>query len=261
MVQYARSLRERRARERERAFLVEGPRVIADAMDAGFVPHTLFWSPARSGALETALVRRAEHFGARVVPISEQVLEYVAETVTPQAVLAIFPFPEVPLVLPSDEQALFLIVDRVQDPGNLGTLLRSALGAGAHAVFLSPGTVDAYNPKVVRAAAGAHFRLPIRSVELSELARWAASVEQFVVADPRATLPYDAVDWTVASALVIGSEAHGIAAEVSQLATRSVAIPLRGGLESLNAAVAGSVILFEAARQRRSARREATTPE
>jgi TrmH family RNA methyltransferase len=175
-------------------------------------------------------------------------------------VIAIFPFPQLPLQVPASEQLLLLLVDRLQDPGNLGTLLRSALGAGAHALLLTPGTVDPYNPKVVRAAAGTHFRLPIHEVGEEELDVWMRRVTQRVIADPRAPQPYDELDWTAPTLLVVGSEAHGVSGSVRARATHRVVIPLRGGLESLNAAVAGSIILFEAARQRRLATRQATTP-
>ncbi|MCX2726088.1 RNA methyltransferase [Thermomicrobium sp. 4228-Ro] len=248
-------------RERERAFVVEGPRLIADALSAGARPQMLYYAPSRCGPLEARIVERVQELGVRLVPISEEVLEYIAETVTPQAVLAVFPMPRLPFRLPEREHALLLLLDRLQDPGNLGTLLRSALGAGAHAVLLMPGTVDPYNPKVVRAAAGAHFRLPIQELTPDGLHEVGRSVVQWVVADPRARLSYDDVDWTAPSLLAIGSEAHGTSEIVERVATHRVAIPLRGGLESLNAAVAGSIILFEAARQRRNASRQATTRE
>lgn len=248
-------------RERERVFLVEGPRIIADALNAGARPEVLFYAPARSGPLEARIVERAQDLGVRLVPISEDLLEFIAETVTPQAVLGIFPMQRLPFRLPEREPALLLLLDRLQDPGNLGTLLRSALGAGAHAVLLMPETVDPYNPKVVRAAAGAHFRLPMQELTPASLQEWARFVPQRVIADPHAPLPYDAIDWTVPSLLVIGSEAHGTSEMVERVATHRVAIPLRGGLDSLNAAVAGSIILFEAARQRRVAPRQATTRE
>ncbi|MDW7981780.1 MAG: RNA methyltransferase [Thermomicrobium sp.] len=231
---------------------MEAPKIIADALAAGFRPHLLFYSPQRIDAEQSRLVQRAERLGARVVPVSDEVLGLVTETVTPQGIVAIFPYPSREFRHPSRESVLFLVIDRLQDPGNLGTLLRSALGSGTHAVFLLPGTVDPYNGKVVRAAAGAHFHLPIVEVA-DELPPWVRHADQFVVADPRAAMTYDDVDWTRPSVLAIGSEAHGVSPAVRQLATHVVAIPLRGGVESLNAAVAGSIILFEAARQRRKA--------
>ncbi len=250
LIRFARSLQERRGRERERAFLLEGPKSIRDALASGFPPSLLFWAAERCGADELSLLEQARARGTRVVQVTEDVLRYLTATVTPQGVVAVFPLLELPLVEPVGEPWLILVVDGLQDPGNLGTLLRSALGAGVHAVFHTSGTVDPYNPKVLRAAASAHFRLPIREFT-PEWRSWLREHTTIVLADPHASVPYDSVDWVSPRALVIGSEAHGISPTVAALAQHSVVIPLRGGLESLNAGIAGSIILFEAARQRR----------
>lgn len=260
LVKFARSLRERRVRERERVFLVEGPKTIADAVQAGYRPSHLFYVPTRLDPFEQKVVARAQAVGTRIIAVTERVLHEIAETMTPQAVVAVFPIPSIPFRLPTAEPLFALIVDRLQDPGNLGTLLRSALGAGVHAVLLTPGTVDPFNPKVVRAAAGAHFHLPIATLDPVAIQREFPGLE-IVVARPQALRTYDERDWTRASAVVIGSEAHGISAELARLAADEVRIPVRGGVESLNAGVAGSIILFEAARQRRHAERTATTGE
>ncbi len=254
-VKYARSLHQRRARYRERAFLVEGPRIIADALDAGATPRAMFIAPTRARDQFDDVIETARSRSARVLLVAEHVFDQLTDTITPQGIAAVFPFPDLPVVVPDGEPPLLLLVDRLQDPGNLGTLLRSALGAGAHAVYLSPGTTDPFAPKVVRAAAGSHFKLPIKWV------RWDAPEEllmrcsQRLAATPRARRQYDEVDWTSSATVLIGSEAHGLSDAAMAIATDQIAIPLRGGLESLNAAVAGSIILFEAARQRRAAGR------
>nr|MDA8219818.1 RNA methyltransferase [Dehalococcoidales bacterium] len=143
-----------------------------------------------------------------------------------------------------------LLLDGVQDPGNLGTILRTAEAAAARPVLLAPGTVDAYAPKVVRAAMGAHFRLPLVSGDWDELEPylrgrtvWAAEV--------REGTPYYEVDWTQPSAIVVGSEAHGLSTQARKLATGRLTIPMAGRAESLNAAIATAIVLFEALRQRR----------
>lgn len=251
-VKYARSLHNRRARYRERAFLVEGPRIIADALAAGVTPTLLFIAPERAGHEYDELADVARTRNARVLLVSERVFDQITDTVTPQGIAAIFPFPDLAPALRPGEPPLLLLVDGIQDPGNLGTLLRSALGAGAHAVYLAPGTTDVFAPKVVRAAAGSHFRLPIRRLQWNALDELLASCTQRLGADPHAGLPYDEADWTEPSALLIGGEAHGLSQAARAMVTEYVTIPLHGRLESLNAGVAGSVILFEAARQRRA---------
>jgi TrmH family RNA methyltransferase len=144
-----------------------------------------------------------------------------------------------------DPAPLALVIDRLRDPGNLGTLLRSAAAAGVNAVYLSPETVDPWNPKVVRAGMGTHFRVPLITLDVGTLDELRQRLPRRMVASAAATRPYDACDWT-----------EGVGPELKTWGTEEVGIPLEHGVESLNAAVAGAVILFEAARQRRLARVE-----
>ncbi|HLL50000.1 MAG TPA: RNA methyltransferase, partial [Thermomicrobiales bacterium] len=171
---------------------------------------------------------------------------------TPQGILAVFPFPKIPPV-PEDQVPLVLVLDRLRDPGNLGTLLRAAAGAGVNAVYLSPATVDPWNPKVVRAGMGAHFRVPLLPLDTETQESLRERLPRRVISSAIATQPYDAVDWTGPTALVVGGEAEGVSPEMEAWGTEQVSIPLAHDVESLNAAVAGAVILFEAARQRREA--------
>jgi TrmH family RNA methyltransferase len=186
--------------------------------------------------------------------IESAVFDTLAETVTPQGVLALFPFPDLPIH--QDAIPLVLLLDQIRDPGNLGTLLRSAVGAGVACVVLTSGSVDPFNPKVVRAGMGAHFRVPIRWLD-DDVRDWLVRFcPARVVAEADAPVPYDSFDWTGGTALIIGSEATGATPAIRDLATTGVTIPLAGDLESLNAAIAGSIILFEAARQRRDVGQE-----
>jgi TrmH family RNA methyltransferase len=146
---------------------------------------------------------------------------------------------------------LTLVLDGVGDPGNAGTLLRSAEAAGVELALFAPHTVDPFNEKVLRAAMGAHFRLPLRVCPTwDELQSLLSPHQRCYVAQAAAPTAYDQIDWRQPAALVIGSEAVGPSAEILAIAT-PVAIPMQGATESLNAGVAGAVILFEAARQRR----------
>ncbi|MCZ7571500.1 MAG: RNA methyltransferase [Ardenticatenaceae bacterium] len=173
----------------------------------------------------------------------------LTETVTPQGVVAVIPVPALPW---PPRPTLVLVCDAVRDPGNLGTLLRAAAGAGVDGVLLPKGNVDVWSAKVLRAGMGAHFRLPLRAH-----CGWGAvarQVEGLIVrlAEAAGDLAYDRVDWTEPSALVVGGEAAGASREAAQLAAETIAIPLANDVESLNAAMAGSIILFEAQRQRRA---------
>ena len=243
-----RSLARRDRRAAEGAFVVEGVRAVHDALEAGAVPRLLL---VRQGEPESwrelALSARVQ---ARVV--ERRLFDRLSDVQTPQGILAVFPFPRL-APDPDDPAPLAVVLDRLRDPGNLGTLLRSAAGAGVTAVYLSSESVDPWNPKVVRAAMGAHFRIPLVSLDTDVLDELRQRLPRRVVASAAATRSYVSTDWTGAAALVIGGETEGIGPELAAWATEEVSIPLARGVESLNAAVAGAVILFEAARQRRLA--------
>lgn len=250
-VKYARSLHRRSARSSERAFLVEGPRLVADALAAGAVPRVIFHDPANASASTVQSVADAENRGARVVRVTPVVMRALADTETPQGFIAVFPIPELPITIPSGVEPLYLVVDAIRDPGNLGTLIRSAAAVSAHAVFVAPGTTDPFAPKVVRAGMGAHFRLPLRQLDWTRPEPAMVSCGQRLAAEAGGSVVYDSVDWRRASCLIVGNEASGLSGAARAFATESVSIPLGSDVESLNAAVAGSVLLFEAARQRR----------
>jgi len=247
-VKYVRSLYRRRVRYRERCFVIEGVRLVREAFRAGIVPALLFYGEgidAIPGGGE--LLVEARKKGLAAFAVSERVMKALADTISPQGVLAVVPFVELDS---PPSPSLVLVVDRLRDPGNLGSILRSANAAGVEQVILASKTVDPYNPKVVRGAMGAHFRLPILALSWPDIAETLAGV-QILLADARGEQAHYEVDWTKPSALIVGGEAHGASQEARELAVATIAIPMQGGAESLNAAMAASVILFEAARQRR----------
>ena len=246
-VAFVRSLSRRDRRAAESAFVVEGARAVQDALETGAVPRMLL---VREGEPESW---RELAISARVPfrVVERRLFDRLSDVQTPQGILAVFPFPN--LAPARDDPApLILVLDRLRDPGNLGTLLRAAAGVGVSAVYLSPETVDPWNPKVVRAGMGAHFRIPLVPLDACVLDDLRQRLPRRVVARARARRSYDAVDWLGGAALVIGGETQAVSRELEEWATEEVGIPLANGLESLNAAVAGAVILFEAARQRRS---------
>ncbi len=243
---YVRSLSRRRVRQREGRFVVEGTRLVEEVVRAGIEPalvlYTKAWAAGADAAHLLSVLAEATE-GAWLA--SEEVLSACADTETPQGVLAVVPFVNL-----EPKPGLVLILDQLRDPGNLGTILRSAEASGVGQVILAPGTVDAYNPKVVRGGMGAHFRLPLASLDWPGIGERVAGRAVWL-ADVSGNTPYDEVDWTSPSALIVGSEAHGPGEKATALATARVSIPMAGGAESLNAAMAATVILFEAARQRR----------
>jgi len=181
--------------------------------------------------------------------VSEEVMRAISDTQTPPGLLAVVPISEKP-----PKEGLLLIVDRLRDPGNLGTILRSAWAAGVGQLVTTKGTVDIYSPKVVRGAMGAHFHLSLAPDKGWEEIEPLLEGRQILLAEARGEVAYHEVDWSKPSALIIGGEAEGASEEAKRLAHKRVYIPMPGGAESLNAAVAASIILFEAARQRISPR-------
>lgn len=254
IIKYVRSLGRRSTRRRERAFVVEGVRAVLDAVAAGVRPALVL---LRDGvALPGELADEVE--GPTVRVVEPALFDGLCDTVHPQGVLAVFPLPE--LLIPTVRAPLYLVVDGVRDPGNLGTLLRAAGAAGATAALLGRGTVDPFNPKVVRAAMGAHFRLPIRELDERHVALIRETADLRAVARVGDHPPHDALDWRQPAALIVVSETGKESGSVEALATKAVSIPMAAGVESLNAAIAGAVILFEAARQRRRGPKRGAPP-
>jgi RNA methyltransferase, TrmH family len=240
---------QRRAREKEQLFVVEGVRLLEEALHAQAAVRLVLHTDSLD-ARGRAVINQLARLGASVEAVTPAVMAAVSADQTPPGLLGVAPFAPAAAALPT-KLSFALVLDRIGDPGNLGTMLRTADAAGVQAVFLAPGTVDAYNPKVVRAAMGAHFHLPIVSADWAELAQRLAGIEVWL-AEAREGVPYPKVNWRGPSALLIGSEAEGPSAEALAFTERRVCIPMPGRAESLNAAVAAGILMFEVARQRDS---------
>lgn len=229
--------------------MVEGPSVLAAALAAGAEVEGVYLAPdPPAKVLEVA--GEAESRGARVFELAEGVLERVADTVTPQPVLAVVRQP--PNAWEQLRQAtLTVVLAGVRDPGNAGTVVRSAAAAGADLVVFGEGSVDPYNPKTVRASAGALLAVPLASgPTLEALAELRAGGSRVLAAVVRGGVPHHAVAWGDRLALVLGNEAAGVDATVAAACDSQVSIPMPGPVESLNLASAAAVLLFEAVRQR-----------
>ena len=256
-VKRLRLLHERHGRAQQGLFLVEGVRLVEEALEGGLQPDTVLVAPAMLGATTRgrALLQRLLHQRGLPPPleVTPAVLRHVADTETPSGVVAALPLGPAHALAELPRQAgLALVLDGVQDPGNAGTILRTAAASGVDAVVALAGCVDLYAPKVVRAGMGAHFRLALAvDVDARELPSWLASRGQALLADAQATQSIYDVDLRGPVVLIVGSETHGAARAEALPDVRRAAIPMPGGMESLNVAVATAVILFEALRQRR----------
>ena len=244
-------------RDRAQEFLVEGANGIEGALESGRRLEVLFVSGLASQGSEAqldGLVDKARAARVQTFEVSPEVMHSISDADTPPGAVAVAPFVDVdPTQLLDSGSDLLVVLAEVRDPGNLGTILRTARAAGAGGVFLTKGTVDVYNPKVVRASAGALFHVAVaREVAipwlLTELG--ARNIPR-VAADRTATATYDEVDMRGPSALVFGNEAWGLPGEAVGAVDERASIPMRASAESLNVGVAAAVFLFEAVRQRR----------
>lgn len=250
LVKQIRKLHSRKYRREEELFLLEGTHLLQEACVVNYpletVCCTLQWQAANAQLWEEVCQRcdRAEI-------VSPEVLKAIATTVQPDGVVATAP--QKPSQRPPVSFSGFaLALETLQDPGNLGTIIRTATAADAEGLWLSADSVDLENPKVLRASAGQWFRLPMAvSPDLSTVVQECKTTGiQVIATTPQASLNYWEVDWQSPSLILLGNEGAGLSKELLALADVQVTIPLSRGVESLNVAIAAALILYEAKRQR-----------
>ena len=233
--------------------MVEGPELLAVALGAGAPVEAVFVAPGGLGVGSVAAVVRSAHdAGARVFDLAPGVIERVAGTVTPQPILAVVEFVPATLGEVTGASMVLVCID-VRDPGNAGTVIRTADAAGVDAVICCDGTVDPSNSKTVRSSAGSVFHVPIVQGGGAEPTLHALGQAGFTTVGTavRGGTDYVGADWSARIALVLGNEASGVPASVLATLDRVVSIPMAGRAESLNVGMAAAVLCFEALRQRR----------
>lgn len=250
----------RKARLEAGRFVLEGPVPISELLAAGAEIDELYvdleqWAQVDDRSPLRVLVRDADAAGVPVWGLTSSVFSSVSDTNAPQGALALAVRAVAPISAVAELDGPVLVLADISDPGNAGTLVRAAEAAGCVGVVFAGTSTDPFGPKAVRAAAGSIVRLPVAeapdiSETLAELRRAGRTIVATVVSGGVAP---DLTDLSVPLALLIGSEAHGLSAEVVAGCDVSVTIPMQSTVESMNAAVAGAVVLFEAARQRRNA--------
>jgi TrmH family RNA methyltransferase len=247
-IQHVRKLqRSARTRHSDGLFVVEGIRLVEEVFTAGWNPEYVLYTEDINERGQK-IIAGFRSRGVGVTPVASHVMQAASDTQTPQGILAVMPGLRLPI---PGELGFVVILDGIRDPGNLGTILRTALAAGVDAALLPPGTADPFAPKVVRAAMGAHFRLPIHPMawgQIRELS--AASKLTHYLADSTGGQPYHRSDFLSPLALIIGGEVAGPGREARELATTPIHINMPGEAESLNAAAAAAVLMFEVVRQR-----------
>lgn len=246
----------KKGRDRQQAYLIEGIHLVQEALRWQAGVTTVLYSLERGLPSEIAELLAAgggeREQQLECVPVSEQVLAKCSDTETPQPVLAVIAKrPHAAESLLAVPNGLVVVADGIQDPGNLGTIIRSADAVGASGVVLGKGTVDLYNPKTVRSTMGSLFHIPVVEAELPPLlAKAAAAGIRLYGTSLQATQSCYACDFTGASWIVLGNEGSGLSAETAAQIGEPIIIPMPGAAESLNVAMAATVLLFEAMRQR-----------
>lgn len=254
LVKLARKISSGIEKGRRDLFLIEGVRLVEEALAEKIEIEHIFVSPKlESTGRGRALLARIEALDLPLVRARDEVLASISEVKTPQGIIALAKKRAWSLsdLLPSRAPALLLVACQVRDPGNLGALLRAADAAGATGALLCTGCADPYNPKTARAAMGALFRLPLLALGFAPIKDFLRENKiQLVAAHQRAQLKHTDIDFKRPTALAIGGEAEGLPEEVLAAADTTARIPMSPAVESLNAAIAGAIFLYEAARQR-----------
>jgi TrmH family RNA methyltransferase len=250
-IQLIRSLLvDKSTRREENLFITEGVRLAEEVLNAGIKPKSIFYSNQITERAKE-LIQLCLAAGVTGFEVTPDVMNRVSETETAQGLLMVVGQNALPLPASSD---LVVVMDQIRDPGNCGTILRTAAAAGVKVVFFTPGSVDPFMPKVVRSGMGAHFRLGIRQADWTEIQNYCKPASsnplQILLADSSAGKSLWQIDLGIPLALIIGGEAEGASLEAKQIADSLVNIPMPGGFESLNAGVAASILLFEIVRQR-----------
>ena len=243
-IKYIRSLELKKKRKEEQVFVAEGHKLVGDLL--GHFPCKLL--------IATSNWLKMNHSATanEIIEVTQEELSRASLQKTPQEVLAVFVQPSYDLNPEVIKSSLCLALDDVQDPGNLGTIFRTAEGAGMSAVIMSAGCVDLFNPKVVRATMGAIFRLPFFITENMTKEAERLKQEHFSVyaASLEGARLYTEETYEGKCAVIIGNEANGIKQETQQAATHKIKIPMEGQLESLNAAVSAALFMYEIHRNR-----------
>lgn len=242
-----------KTRKEEGLFVVEGIRICRelDPEDVKILYVSENFLESAKDIPETAQWLRRFRYETVTLPV----MKAMADTQNPQGILALARQKSYELkdLIPKDEPACLIVLETLQDPGNLGTIIRAGEGAGVTGVIMDETTVDLYNPKVIRSTMGSAFRMPF--VYTDSLADACETLKKagirLYAAHLNGAESYEKADYTGPCGFLIGNEANGLTDETAALADACVKIPMKGKLESLNAAVAASVLMFEAARQRR----------
>ncbi|RXT04745.1 RNA methyltransferase [Ammoniphilus sp. CFH 90114] len=243
-------LNSKKGRDKEQLFLIEGLHLVEEALKSKAGIRTVLIMEGFH--LQSKLEQSLQNSLATVYWITEPIAHKLSETENPQGIFAIVDIPVNQVDELIQDSPVLLLLDAIQDPGNLGTMIRTADAAGIQGVILGKGTVDVYNPKTIRSTMGSIFHLPIVQTDLNEICHELSERGFRILATSlEGAVPYDEALYDGPVAIVIGNEANGVSASILKQCDKFVKIPIYGQAESLNAAMAAGIIMYEAIRQRK----------
>lgn len=249
-------LKDRRGRDKSGKTFLEGYRLISRALNADFPIEECYFCPSLFlGANENSLLSNLEKTGTKLIKVTESILIKMAYRERPEGLIAVSPIKQHPLSeLPQVKNGLYLVLEAIEKPGNLGSIMRSADASGVNGIIICDKCTDTYNPNVLTASTGAIFYVPFAECSSEEALCWLNKNNiTTLAATPHADLNYDIIDMTKPTAIVVGTEQVGLSEFWLKNSRTKTLIPMNGKIDSLNVAIATSIILFEASRQRRLA--------
>jgi RNA methyltransferase, TrmH family len=249
LIKHIRKLQQAKYRRSQHLFLLEGTHLLQEACAVGWPLEVICYTPDWQAKQSPSFWAQLQQSGTRLEAVSPAVLTAIATTLSPDGVVTVArsrPSPALRI------EQLGLVLEGIQDPGNLGTIIRTAVAAGVDGLLLAAGGVDLENPKVLRSSAGQWFRLPIATTDnlSASLQSYREQGFQLVATLPQAHLDYWDLDLLSPTLLLLGNEGAGLSQTAIALSTHQVKIPLQPGVESLNVGIAAALILYEAQRQR-----------
>lgn len=248
LIKEVKKLKDKKYRNESNKFLIEGFRFVGEALQSDFEVTLVFVSESALEKWNDFNIRGKISKDTRVYLVSDQVLKLISSTDTPQGIVAVVNNKDIKV---EDKQGFYILVDKVQDPGNMGTIIRTAHAAGALGIIIIKGTVDIYNEKTLRSTMGSIFYVPIiydNNLESIEILK--NSGFKLVVSSLDTDKNFYDVDLKNKSIIVVGNEGNGVSSELMEMADVKAKIPMPGGAESLNVSIAASIMMFEAVRQK-----------
>lgn len=250
LIKDIKKLKEKKYRNESHKFLIEGFRFVCEGLESNFEVPLVFISENAKDRWDSFNVQNKLQKETRVYIVTDQVLKSISSTDTPQGIVAVV---NNKLISLENKQGFYILVDRVQDPGNMGTIIRTAHAAGALGIIVTKGTVDIYNEKTLRSTMGSIFHIPIiHDDNLSQLNFLRSNGFKLVVSSLDTDSNFFDADLKDKSIIAVGNEGNGVSKELLELSDIKVKIPMPGGAESLNVSIAASIMMFEVIRQKLS---------